>query len=342
MNKDFLFEMLNTPSPSGNEVELQKKIEKEMEPYVEKTIKDYTGNLINIINPNHKYKVLLCGHVDEISLMVTKIMDNGMIKVVANGGINPNLYHGSRVKIIHEGKEILGVSHVNNSSKDKVLTRDLVIDIGVKTADEAKKYVSIGDYVIHDIEAKDMLNDFVTCRALDNRVGAFVVNEALKRAKELNAKVGVYAASTVGEETTMRGAYWACSKVKPAFAVIVDVTYATDYPGAYTCDMDVKLEHGGVLCLSSIIHPKLNKLFEGVAQKLNYNLQYEAAPRGTGTDGDEIIKTAGGTPVVLLSIPLRNMHSPVEMISLKDVNEIIELIANVLVKIENGFDLSLF
>lgn len=342
MNKRFLFEMLNTPSPSGNEVELQKKIEKEMNSYVDATIKDYTGNLINIINPNHEYKVLLCGHVDEISLMVTKILDNGMLKIVANGGINPNLYHGSRVKIIHEAQEILGVVHVDAHSKDKVDTKDLTIDIGTKSAEETKKYISLGDYVIHDIQVQDMFNDLITCRALDNRVGAFIVNETLKRAKELNAKVGVYAASTVGEETTMRGAYWACSKVKPNFAIIVDVTYATDYPGAYTCDMDVSLGEGGVLCLSSIVHPKLNKLFEEVAQKLGYKLQYEAAPRRTGTDGDEIIKTAGGTPVVLLSIPLRNMHSPVEMVSLKDVNEIIELVANVLVEIENGYDLALF
>jgi len=342
MNKEFLFSMLNTPSPSGNEIILQKKIEEEMKNYIDVSIKDYTGNLINVINEEHPYKVLLCGHVDEISLMVTKIMNDGTLRVVANGGINPNLYHGSRVKIIHENQEVFGVVHVDTNNKDKVDVSNLVIDIGTTNEEETKRYVSLGDYVIHDIEARELKNDLITCRALDNRVGAFIVNESLKRAKELGAKTGIYAATTVGEETTMRGAYWASSKVKPNFSIIVDVTYATDYPGAYHCDMDVSLNKGGVLCLGTIIHPKLNKLFKDVGEKLGFNLQYEAAPRRTGTDGDEVIKTSGGTPIVLISIPLRNMHSPVEIVSLKDVNEIIELIANVLVEIDDGFDLSLF
>lgn len=342
MNKKFLFEMLNTPSPSGNEFILQKKIERYMSEHIDSNIKDNTGNLINVINGSHPYKVLLCGHVDEISLMITKVLDNGMIKVTANGGINPNLYHGQRVKIIHEGQEIFGIIHVDTNCKEKVDVKVLTIDIGTKSKEETLKYLAVGDYVIHDVEAKELKNNLITCRALDNRVGAFIINEALIRAKELEAKVGVYSASTVGEETSMRGAYWAASEVKPNFSIIVDVTYATDYPGAYECDTDVALGQGGVLCLSSIVHPKLNKLFKDVAEKLNYNIQYEAAPRRTGTDGDQVIKSAGGTPIVLISIPLRNMHSPVEIVSLKDVEEIIEIIANVIKEIDDGFDLSLF
>ena len=342
MDKKFLFEMLNTPSPSGNEFLLQKKIKERMSEYVDYSIKDNTGNLINVINGDHPYKVLLCGHVDEISLMVTKILDNGMLKVAANGGINPNLYHGQRVKVLHEDKEILGVIHVDVNCKEKVDVKNLTIDIGTNGKEETENYVSIGDFVIHDVSAQNLLNDLITCRALDNRVGAFIVNEALIRAKEIGAKVGVYASSTVGEETSMRGAYWASEKVKPNFAIIVDVTYATDYPGAHDCDTDIALGKGGVLCLSSIVHPKLNKLFERVATKLNLDIQYEVAVRRTGTDGDEVFKTAGGVPIVLLSIPLRNMHSPVEIVSLKDVEEIIEIIAHVLKEIEDGFDLSLF
>ncbi|XMB85635.1 M42 family peptidase [Mycoplasmatota bacterium WC44] len=344
MNKEFLFEMLRTPSPTGDEFGLQKKVIEYMKDY--EIMTDYTGNVISCTNTDSKLKVLLAGHVDEIAYMVSDITSAGMLKVVNAGGIRPQLAQGKRVKVLGYNGTLNGVFGVCKGSKGintEATTKDLYIDLGFDDKEEANKYVRTGDYVVYSNSVDELANDRIVGRALDNRLGAFIVTESLRRAKEKNAKVGIYSATTVGEESSMRGAFWAAEKVKPDFALIVDVTFATDYPGTNSAESgDVKLDGGPVLCKSSIVNNKLNDKLEEIARNLDINIQWEVAPGRTGTDGDKIHQSASGVPLSLISIPLRYMHSPGEVGSLNDVEEIINLISEFLSKIDESFDINPF
>lgn len=335
--------MIQTASPSGAEFELQKKIMSYMQDTVDQFETDATGNVISVLNQEHDFKVLLAGHVDEIGMMITMITSDGLAKVTNVGGIRPALYLGQKVRILTKNGMINGVVGYNNDLlKNKSLeTKDLFIDLGATSKEEALAVVAPGDYVVADTDYVELLNNGLAGRALDNRLGAFIVIEALRRAKVLNTQVGVYSATTVGEETTMRGAVWAAKKVKPNLALIVDVTFATDYPGTNAeVSGEIKLGGGPVLCHGSIINNKLNEELIHLAHDLNIPIQFEMAPGRTGTDGDRIHFQNDGIPLALISIPLRYMHSGSEVCHLNDVEQIIELIAQFLTKLNPCIDLS--
>ena len=335
MDREFLREMINTPSPSGREYNLQRKIKKYMQEFVDLQISDDQGDLINVINPNSDVKVLLAAHVDEISLIVDGYNSNGTLKVSANGGISASIYLGSHVDILVDDEEVVhGVVGTNHdiSKKGDLKASDLFIDLGT-SLEETKKLVPLGSYVVHSQGLVDLKNDYFSARALDDRLGVYIILSALKRAKEKGATVGVYAASTVGEETTTRGAYYVSSTVKPDFAIVVDVTYASDYIGS-DVRCEVKVGNGGVICHGSIPNKILNNTLKETAEKLNLSIQEEVWPARTCTDGDTIIKTNEGTPVILFSIPLRYMHSPVEVASYKDVESMIEILSEFLKNIK--------
>ena len=188
-----------------------------------------------------------------------------------------------------------------------------------------------------------MLNGFLSARAIDDRGGAFIVLEALKRAKALGCKIGVYAATTVGEETTMRGAHWAGSAVNPDVAIAVDVTFASDHPGADPKDSgSVQLGKGPVICNSSIVSRKVNDLLKDCARESGIPFQVESYMGRTGTDADKIHFANSGVTTALLSLPLRYMHSPCEVCHLDDVENAIELLARFLCRIDENTDLDPF
>ena len=233
--------------------------------------------------------------------------------------------------------------HLNSSVLSKVSrslkASDLFIDLGM-SLEQTKELIPLGSYVVHSQSPKDLANDYFSARALDDRLGVFIINSALIKAKEKGAKIGVYSASTVGEETTTRGAYYVSNIVKPDFAIIVDVTYASDYIGSdVRCDINVG--NGGVICHGSLPNKILNKKLKDTAKKLNLPIQEEVWPARTCTDGDTIIKTNDGTPIVLFSIPLRYMHSPVEIASYKDVESMIEILSEFLADITEKVDLNI-
>lgn len=341
MNKELLKDIISTPSPSGEEYLLQRKIKEYMKEFVDLQISDDQGDLINVINPGSDVKVLLAAHVDEISLIVDGYNSNGTLKVSANGGVSASIYLGTQVDVLVNGKRIPGVVGTNHSidKKENLKASDLFIDLGMNLC-EAKENVPLGSYVIHSSDIRDLNGSYFSGRALDDRLGVFIILSALKRAKEKGAKVGVYAASTVGEETTTRGAYYVSSKINPDFAIVVDVTYASDYIGS-DVRCDINLGDGGVICHGSIPNKILNKRLLETAKKLNLPIQEEVWPARTCTDGDTILKTNSGTPVVLFSIPLRYMHSPVEVASYKDVESMIEILSEFLKDIDGKIDLSL-
>ena len=203
----------------------------------------------------------------------------------------------------------------------------LVIDIGAESREEAAELVAVGDTITFDSHIRALAGGRFTARALDDRLGVFIIMEALKYAKELGCKNGIYCGATAGEETTKNGAYWTAQRVNPDLAVVVDVTYATDYKGADPAESgDVKLGQGPVLLRSPIVSDTLNDRLEACAKKAGIPVQWEAASRLSYTDADRIHFAGQGIPVVLMSIPLRYMHTPAEVADSRDVENCIRLL----------------
>ena len=345
MNKEFLFELLKTGSVSGNEEELEKKIYDYMQGKADVVTVAELGSVTAAVNPEASFKILAAGHADEIGLMVSAIGSDGTLMVKKIGGVYPTTYPGHKVRVYTKNGVLYGaVANSRDIAKNKDLkVSDLRIDIGAKDKADAQKYVDLGDTVSFDTDCRELLNDRITGRALDDRLGAFIVMEALAEAKKKGASVGCYAVSTTGEETTGNGAYFASSRVKPNIAIAVDVTFTSDNCGISEAENgDVALDKGPVLCNNPSIHKKLNAALRACAEKLNMEVQTEAAGGHTGTDGDTMHQTGIGVPFALISIPLRYMHNPNEVGSLKDVQACIDLLAEFFASCTADMDLKPF
>lgn len=345
MNRDFLTELLETPSPSSMEMGIQKKWMNYVKSFAHEVRTDNAGNVIGILNPDADFKILLAGHCDEIALVVNRIDSEGFLYIDKMGGINPKAAVGMRVKVLGYNGEVNGVIGVNaqhhGGLKDDFDLSDLFIDCGFKSKQEAADKIQIGDLAVYDRKPELLQDRYIAGRGLDNRTGCFIVAEVLKRLAEKNVKVGVYAASTVNEETNMGGAYFAAAGIEPTCALACDVTFATDYPGVNRSKHgDVRLEGGPVLAKGAPINYKINKLIEKAAEELDMKLQYELTPRMTGTDADRMRLTGRGVPIALVSLPLRYMHAPVETASLKDIEEEIELLVKMIESLDGTENLN--
>lgn len=330
MNKAFLYDLLSTGSVSGNEAVLEKKFYDYMQDKADKVTVDELGNVTAAINTASSFKVLLAGHADEIGLMISAVGSDGMLMVTKIGGIYPTTYPGHKVRIYTENGILYGaVANSRDIAKNTELSAsDLRIDIGAKDREDALKYVALGDPVSFDTDVRELVNDCITGRALDDRIGAYIVMEALAKAKTLGASVGCYSVTTTGEETTGNGGYFTASRIRPNIAIAVDVTYTSDNCGISDAVTGaVSVGKGPVLCNNPSIHKKLNKILLECAKKLDMEVQIEAASGRTGTDGDTMHLTGIGVPFALVSIPLRYMHNPDEVASLRDIEDCINLLA---------------
>ncbi|WP_077624993.1 M20/M25/M40 family metallo-hydrolase [Sediminibacillus massiliensis] len=331
----FLMNLLKTPSPSSMEMNIQRQWMKDVREYADEIITDHAGNAIGVLNPEADFKILLAGHCDEIALVINRIDEEGYLHFDKMGGINPKAAIGMKVTVLGFAGEITGVIGVNaqhhGGIKGDFDLEDLFIDCGAKSKEEMEKYVQIGDLAVYKREPEVLMDRYISGRGLDNRTGAFIVAEVLRRLSGKNLNVGVYAASTVNEETNMGGAYFAAAGIEPTMAIACDVTFATDYPGVNKNKHgDVKLEKGPVLAKGAPINIKINQLLEKAARSLNMKVQYELTQRATGTDADKMRLTGKGVPVSLVSLPLRYMHSPVETVSIKDIDEEIDLLVKMI------------
>lgn len=330
-NKDFLLELLKTPSPSSMEVEIQKKWINYVEDFAEELITDHAGNAIGVLNKEADFKILLAGHIDEIALVVNRIDDDGFIYFDEVGRVNQKAAVGMKVRIQGYGKELIGVIGVNaqhlGGIKGDFDLSDLFIDVGAKSKAEVEEFVQIGDLIVYDREPEILMDRYIAGRGLDNRTGAFIVAEVLRKLADHDLNVGVYAASTVNEETNMGGAYFAAAGIEPTMALACDVTFATDHPKVNREKYGaVKLDGGPVIAKGAPINRKINQWLEKSAKKLEMPIQYELTPRHTGTDADRMRLTGKGVPVALVSLPLRYMHSPVETVSMQDISQEIDLL----------------
>lgn len=333
--QNFLLELLQTPSPSSMEMEIQKKWIEYVKPYADEIRTDNAGNVIGVLNPEADFKILLAGHSDEIALVVNRVDDHGFLHFDKMGGINPKAAVGMKVTVLGQWGTITGVIGVNaqhhGGLKGDFGLDDLFIDCGAKSKEEMEKFVQIGDLAVYKREPEMMMDRYISGRGLDNRTGAFIVAEVLRKLSQKNINVGVYAASTVNEETNMGGAYFAAAGLDPTMAIAVDVTFATDYPYVNKNKHgDIKLEGGPVLAKGAPINIKINRLLEEAARFKGMSVQYELTPRMTGTDADKMRLTGKGVPISLVSLPLRYMHSPVETASIQDIDEEIDLLVTMI------------
>lgn len=335
VDKTFLKNLLSTPGPSSFESKPARVWRDQAESYGATLRTDAYGNSFARFGGSGP-RVMLAGHIDEIGLMVTYIDDKGLLYFKGIGGWDAQQLVGQRVRILGYKNELLGVIgkkpiHLlkadDRSKASKV--EDMWIDIGAKSADEARGHVRVGDVAVIEQPYLELLNERVVSKAIDNRIGAYIVLEAARRANEAQPKAEIVAVATVQEEIGHIGAGVAAYGLEPALAIAVDVTHATDVPGVSKQENgDVPFGSGATLAVGSTVHRGLfNRLVE-TAEKNNIAYTIEAAPSRTFTDGDDTARARAGVPTAVVSIPNRYMHSPNEMIDLADLEQVISLIAS--------------
>jgi len=290
--------------------------------------------------------LMLAGHADEIAMAVSYINDEGYIYVRKMGGVDAAITKAQRVVVHSRNGPVKGVvgnvaPHLMKDEKEPKVPKihDLFIDIGAGDKSAAEKLVLVGDPITLTDEFDVLRNDLVVARAFDNRIGTFAVIEALRILREGKGKLQaeVCAVSNVQEEVGLFGARQIAYSLKPDVAVVVDVTHATDYPTiSKTQHGDIKVGGGPTLTHGGCNHPEVVARLEAVAKSKKIPLQHEAMSSTSGTDTDGIFWTRGGIASALVSLPNRYMHSPVELVSLKDLEKIPELLAAFALSVKSG------
>ncbi|WP_461812517.1 M20/M25/M40 family metallo-hydrolase [Faecalimonas sp.] len=328
MRENLLQTLLEVPSVSGDEFSVRKVLKEYMGDSFEENT-DSIGDSIYFLDGFGEKRILMTAHIDEIGLLVTGATENGFLKVTNAGGFNAKLYVGHGVKICTANGEVYGsvVVHSNMLKNNEFTATDILIDIGAKTKEEAFSKVQLGNAVVFDTHIRQLMNDRVSARGLDDKSGVYVVMETLKRMREKQHKATIIGAGTVGEETSQHGAVWVANRVKPTEAIVVDVTYTSDYEGMTNAKWgEVELGKGPVLCINPICDKKINQKLMELAKEKGIPYQVEVSGERSCTDADEIHIVGKGVPVVLVSIPLRYMHSPAEVVDKKDLEYTVELL----------------
>ncbi len=336
---EFLEKLISTPSPTGYEAEGQKIWKEYISQFSDKTESDAYGSaLARLTVSNDVPTIMLEAHADEIGMVVQYISDDGFITLNKLGGSDSTIARAKRVNIFNKRGRVSGVigntaihlQETKNGGGKQPGWKDIFVDIGVSSKEEALELVQVGDPVIFTDEF-EMLNDqIITGRALDNRIGGFAIAEAMKIIKKnrKDLKVNVLALNSVQEEIGGFGARMMAYRHMPDAAIVTDVTHATDTPGINQKEHGaVKLGEGPTVQHGGANHIALVALIEKVAAEKQIAIQHEATSIRTGTDTDSIFFQRTGIPSALISLPLRYMHSPVETASLKDLEGLIELMA---------------
>ncbi len=352
MNKeslDFLTKLLETPSPSGFEQPIQKVVKKRMAKYCDSITVDVHGNLIAAINPKGKVRVMLAGHCDQIGLMVNHIDDRGFIHFGAIGGIDPAVLPGSRVTILGRKDSVEGIIgfkpiHLLSAAERgaPVDMNKLWIDIGAKNGAEAKKVVSVGDPAVYKLGVLRLGDTIIASPGCDDKVGLFVCMEALRLVGQKMGKnhpVALYSVSTVQEEIGLRGARTSCYGIDPLVGIAVDVTHASDNPGADPKTVGtVNFGGGPTIARGANINPIIEDLLVDTAKKKKIKYQPLSSPGATGTDANSIQVSRSGVAAALIGIPNRYMHTCVELCDLRDLEMSAKLIAETVLRITARMD----
>ena len=343
---NFLKTLVNTPSPVGHETRGQRVWLDYAMQFADETFSDAYGNCVAVLNKGGSPRIMLAGHADEIAMAVNYIDDNGFIYVRRMGGVDAAITKAQRVTIHTRGGPVKGVvgnvaPHLMKLEGEPKPPKihEIFIDIGVASRKEAEKVIRIGDPITLVDEFEILRGDLAVARAFDNRIGTFAVIEALRLLKESKTKIAaeVCAVSNVQEEVGLLGAWQIAYSLKPDIALVVDVTHATDYPTVSKAQHgDTRIGKGPAITHGGCNHPEVVDRLEAVAAKKKIPLQHEAMSATSGTDTDVIFWTRGGIASALISLPNRYMHSPVEVVSLKDLEQIPELLTAFVQSVKAG------
>lgn len=344
---NFLEELLITPSPTGFEAAGQKVWVNYLDQYADDTSVDAYGSAVAKMNVNYDVMtVMLEAHCDEIGMMVRYISDEGFIYVDRIGGSDPTIARAKRVQI-HTRKGIVSgvfgntAIHLRDNkyggNAKQPAWKDNFIDIGVGSKEEALELIQVGDPVTFADQFEFLSDEIITGRAIDNRIGGFIIARVMEELKERKneLKVNVMALNSVQEEIGGFGARMMSYKLMPEAAIVTDVSHATDTPGIDNKEHGlVKMGNGPSVTHGAGNHPQLVRLIEDVSKNKELPIQHEATSARTGTDTDSIYHMRGGIPSALISLPIRYMHSPVETASLEDVQKLIDLMVESVVAME--------
>ena len=334
----FLEKLLNAPGPSGFEIGPARIWREEAEGIAQKVWADVTGNSIAALNMEGRPRVMLAGHIDEIGLQVTHIDESGFLFLDEIGGWDSQVLVGQRVKVLGSKGEVPGVVGkkpihlLKKEEQEKATkTRDLWVDLGCSTGDEvAELGVRVGDPMVLDAGLVKLAGDRIASRAIDNRIGAYVVLEALRLLADDPPQAATMAVATVQEEIAYSGggARSSAFALEPDVALVVDVTFSTDVPDIEKKELgDHTIGGGPVLSRGSANHPVVFQRLVAAAEAENIGYSLQAAPRATRTDADGIHLVRVGVPTGLVSVPNRYMHSPNEIVSLADLHQTAALLA---------------
>lgn len=349
---EFLEKYLNNPSPTGYEWEGQKIWMDYLRPYVDEFITDTYGTAVAVINPKAKYRVVIEGHSDEISWYVNYITDNGLLYVIRNGGSDHQIAPSKWVDIHTEKGLVKGVFgwpaiHTRDRAKEESpKLENIFIDIGAKDKAEVEKMgVHVGCVITYPDQFQILNKDKFVCRALDNRVGGFMIAEVARLLHENKEKLpfGLYVTNSVQEEIGLRGAEMITHTIKPHVAIVTDVCHDTSTPMIdQKKEGEIKIGAGPVISYAPAVQNKLRQRIIETAQAKKIPFQRLASSRFTGTDTDAFAYSNGGVASALISLPLRYMHTTVETVHREDVENVIRLIYESLLNIKEGEDFSYF
>ncbi len=344
----FLENYLNNPSPTGFESKGQELWLDYLKPYIDKHIVDTYGTVVGIINPEAEYKVVIEAHADEISWFVHYITKDGFIYLRRNGGSDHQIAPSKRVNIHTENgivKAVFGwpAIHTRTAKNEKSPQLDnIFLDCGANSKDEVEKLgIHVGCVVTYEDKFTSLNNRYFVGRALDNRIGGFMIAEVARMLHENKKKIpfGLYITNSVQEEVGLHGAKMIVETIRPDIAIITDVCHDTNTPMIDKIKQgDLKCGNGPVLTYGPAVQNNLLNLIIDTAKKDKIPFQRLAASRATGTDTDAFAFATGGVASALISLPLKYMHTTVESVHMEDVQNVIKLIYRCLLKIKNKQD----
>ena len=347
-SKDFLFRYLNNHSPTGFETSGQKIWLDYITPFIDEYISDTYGTVVGVINPDAKYKVVIEAHADEISWFVNYITDDGYIYVIRNGGSDHQIAPSKRVNIHTEKGVVKGVFgwpaiHVRDPKTEQAPSlKNIFIDVGCSSKKDVEALgIHVGSVITFEDELMILNKKYYTGRALDNRMGGFMIAEVAKRLHQNNQKLdfGLYVVNSVQEEIGLRGAQMIAERINPDVAIITDVTHDTNSP-MYDKKKsgDIKSGNGPALTFGPAVQNNLLKLLIDTAKENKIDHQLMAASRFTGTDTDAFAYSNDGVASALISLPLKYMHTTVETVHKDDVESCIKLMYACVLSIKEGQD----
>jgi putative aminopeptidase FrvX len=327
--------IVDTPGPSGYEQAVQRVFREAVRPYSDEVRTDVMGSVIAAKEGKGGPRIMLAGHADEIGFQIRYINDEGMLYFGSIGGHDAVVTVGQRVNVHTESGPILGVLGrraihlLETEERNKPIKLDeLWIDIGAKSKKEAQEVVAIGDCVTYAQDLQRLRGDVCTARSFDNKMALFVLVETMRLLASKQLQANVCAVSNVQEEIGLRGARTASFGLDPLVGIATDVGHAMDFPGADKKKVgDIKLGAGPIIARGANINPKVFELLVRTAKELELPYQIEAAPSGTGTDANAMQISRAGMATGLISVPLRYMHTPCEVMDLNDIENTARLMA---------------